>query len=158
MPVEVAGTIAGLRALAQRIDQATQAIAADAIHLYQLAGIANAPVGDYPDNSTNPPGDLARSIDVQGPRGAQGIYEAEVGPTIIYGRQRELGGTIFGHPYLAFFSDTGHYMEHEYGSSEVIVHSVHQFGAHYMLRAWDQVTPSISPLAVERISAAIVGS
>jgi hypothetical protein len=148
--VDVAGTIAGLRALAQRIDQATQAIAADAIHLYQLAGIANAPVGDYPDNSTNPPGDLARSIDVQGPRGADGIYEAEVGPTVIYGRQRELGGTIFAKSAgaLHFF---------RYGD-EIFTRSVTQVGSHYMLRAWDQVTPQIYPLAVERISAAIVGS
>lgn len=38
-------------------------------------------------------GNLMRSIIVRGPTGAGGVYAAQIGPTAIYGRIQELGGT-----------------------------------------------------------------
>ena len=65
-----------------------------ALGTVQAAGRTFAPVGT-PGNTTAPPGTLKASILVQGPRGADGLYTGEVGPTTVYGRQRELGGDIF---------------------------------------------------------------
>ncbi|HEX7355318.1 MAG TPA: hypothetical protein VF288_10860 [Mycobacteriales bacterium] len=94
MPVDVAATIAGFDALGTRMDVAARGIASTAAHLVQAAAMKAAPVGT-PGNSTNAPGDLRRSIDVQGPRALSAhAWEAEVGPTTAYGRQRELGGEI----------------------------------------------------------------
>lgn len=94
MPVDVSAAIAGLDALTIRIDDATRQIVADAAHIVQANVMREAPVGK-PGNTTNAPGDLRRSIDVEGPHGAAGLYEARVGPTMIYSRQRELGGHIY---------------------------------------------------------------
>jgi hypothetical protein len=160
--INVLDTIAGLDALALRIDGATAQATADALHLFQAAGMLNAPIGT-PGNSTNAPGDLARSIDVEGPAGGDGVYAGEVGPTVIYGRQRELGGTITkADGFMRFFTDGGgHYAEAIYGGSPVVyTHVVHQFGAHYMLRAWDDVvlSGSIEAVTEERVAIAIVGA
>lgn len=38
-------------------------------------------------------GNLMRSIAVRGPTGGMGVYGAEIGPTAIYGRIQDLGGT-----------------------------------------------------------------
>jgi phage gpG-like protein len=38
-------------------------------------------------------GALLRSVQVQGPTGGAGTYEASVGPTMVYARIQELGGT-----------------------------------------------------------------
>ena len=94
MPVDAGATIAGLEALRWRMDEAVRRSVAAAAHLIQGDAMRKAPVGT-PGNSTNTPGDLGRSIDVQGPLGGDGRYEARVGPTVIYGRQRELGGDIY---------------------------------------------------------------
>ena len=162
MPINVGGTIAGLDALGLRIDGATRQATADALHLFQAAGMLNAPVGT-PGNSTNAPGDLARSIDVEGPEGGDGVYAGEVGPTVVYGRQRELGGTIFKlDGFMHFFTDGGgHYAETVFGGGpEVFTHVVHQFGAHYMLRAWDDVmlSGSVEAVTEDRVAAAILGA
>lgn len=53
-------------------------------------------------------GDLLRSIQVKGPTGISGTYEASVGPTMVYGRIQELGGktgrghrvTLPARPYM----------------------------------------------------------
>ena len=65
-----------------------------ALETIQTAARGFAPIGT-PGNTTAPPGFLKASIDVSGPRGADGLYGGEVGPTTVYGRQRELGGHIY---------------------------------------------------------------
>lgn len=115
MPSDVSGTIAGLNALVLRVHEATRAIVTDAAHIYQAKAMAAAPVGET-GNSTNAPGDLRRSIQVDGPYGTDGSYVARVGPTVMtanpgvggrifnYGRIREFGGGITPNvaPYLVF--------------------------------------------------------
>jgi hypothetical protein len=145
VPIRVAGTIAGLDALSLRVDAATLQSTADALHLFQAAGMLRAPVGT-PGNTTNAPGDLARSIDVEGPEGGEGVYEGRVGPTVIYGRQREFGQ---------------HYPEQRYGGGDfVFTHHVFQFGAHYMLQAQDEVllSGSIEAVTEAHVDAAIAGT
>lgn len=97
---DVAQTIAGIDALIAALDDATRQITADAAHIIQAKSMKEAPVG-VAGNSTNMPGDLRRSIMVTGPHGGDGVYEALVGPTVVYGRQRELGGAIY--PVVARF-------------------------------------------------------
>jgi hypothetical protein len=168
VPIRVAGTIAGLDALSLRVDAATLQSTADALHLFQAAGMLRAPVGT-PGNTTNAPGDLARSIDVEGPEGGEGVYEGRVGPTVIYGRQRELGGAIDKLDGYMKFSTTGaflpnfgqHYPEQRYGGGDfVFTHHVFQFGAHYMLQAQDEVllSGSIEAVTEAHVDAAIAGT
>ena len=148
MGIDVSGTIAGLDLLAKRVDQATRQIVADVAHLFQAAGIDEAPVG-VSGNSTNAPGDLRRSIDVQGPTGRDGIYEALVGPTVVYGRQRELGGAIY--PVTATF------LRFEKFGVVYYRTRVFQEANPYMKRGYVQTLPSIEPVARERLRAAITG-
>ncbi len=105
MPSDIAGTLAGLDALVERVHEATKAIVEGAAKVYQSKAMELAPVGEV-GNSTNAPGDLKRSIQVDGPYGGDGVYTARVGPTVTtdypgpggtvmnYGRIREFGGTI----------------------------------------------------------------
>jgi len=149
--VDIGATMAGLDALLKRVDNGVAAAVADGLHLLQLVGAANAPVGT-PGNSTNPPGDLARSIDVEGPHGADGVYEGEVGPTTIYGRQRELGGDIYPKRARALhFFTFGH---------EVFTRHVYQVGAHYMLKTYEEVVDggSLEVIGYERMATAIAAS
>lgn len=162
MPIDVSRTLAGLDALTLRINDATLQSVADSLHLFQASGMLHAPIG-RPGNSTNAPGDLARSIDVEGPVGGDGVYAGQVGPTVIYGRLRELGGDIYKDDgYMHFFTDGGgHYAEGVFGGGpEVYTHHVHQFGAHYMLQAWDEVilSGSVEAVAEGRIAAALLGA
>ena len=158
--VDIGATMAGLDALLKRVDNGVAAAVADGLHLLQLVGAANAPVGTL-ENSTNPPGDLARSIDVEGPHGADGVYEGEVGPTTIYGRQRELGGDIPGD--LAKSIDvegrarTLHFFTF---GREVFTRHVYQVGAHYMLKTYEEVVDggSLEVIGYERMATAIAGS
>ena len=142
-------TNAALSALVTRIDLATQQICADAAHLFEAAGKKNAPVG-VSGNSTNAPGDLRRSIIVDGPH-ALGVhvYTAQVGPTTIYGRQRELGGDIY--PVRArslAFTKFGNF---------VLTGHVYQKPEPYMLPAYVEVLPTLPAVAKTRLAAAIQG-
>ena len=94
MAIEVKDCIAGIEKLSENLDSTMHRITKRALETIQVAGASFAPVGT-PGNTTNPPGDLKRSIDVEGPRGGDGLYGGEVGPTVIYGRQRELGGHLY---------------------------------------------------------------
>lgn len=147
--IDVVGTIAGLDAMAARIEAATDELVGNALHMFQAAAMAAAPVGD-PDNSTNAPGDLRRSIDVEGPHGADGIYAGEVGPTVIYGRQRELGGDIYPVRAKALvFSRFG---------VTVFTRHVFQVGSHYMERAYNETIPGVKTMVDEKIAVALVGA
>lgn len=74
-----------------------------AANIVQMYSRQEAPKG-VEGNTTNPPGDLAASIVIDGPHTYGDIVVAEVGPTVIYGRQRELGGDIYptNKPELVF--------------------------------------------------------
>jgi hypothetical protein len=147
--VDVDATIEGLDRLSSRVDEATGQITEDALKLFQASGRVNAPIGTE-GNTTNEPGDLKESIVVLGPYGIEGEYEGEVGPTVIYGRQRELGGPIFKFDGFMVF--------HWGARGWTYAHQVEQEGAHYMLKGYIQVRPSIPPLIEERLTAAILGT
>ncbi len=148
MPVDVAATILGLDALGARVEKATEQIVKDTLHLLQLAAAAKAPKG-VPGNSTNPSGDLARSIDVEGPRGGSGVYSGQVGPTVIYGRQRELGGPIYPQvaSMLAFV---------KFGEL-IITSRVYQAPEPYMKPAYEESRAAVRTLVISDLSAAIEG-
>lgn len=159
MPIDVGGTITGLQLLARRVDRATERIVARAAHAYQAAAMVNAPVGER-DNSTNEPGDLRRSIDVDGPTAVGGdAYFARVGPTVTtanpgpggrvynYGRQREFGGLLWAKatPMLVFRTH-GVFVRKLF---------VYQFGSHYLGRA--RAETSIDGIISEELTVAIEG-
>jgi len=145
--VEVTACIAGMEALEHRMNTAVRQIVEDAAHLIQLAGAAKAPVGT-PGNSTNAPGDLGRSVSVEGPYGGDGIYEAKVGPTMIYSRQRELGGAIY--------AKNARYMHFFQHGVERFERRVYQHPEPYMKPARDESIEPIAVLARARVAEAIV--
>ena len=88
MPIEVDACIAGLARLAKRVETATAEIAMEGAFLVEAAAKGDAPVLT---------GTLRRSIDVKGPHMLGPFaFSADVGPTVVYGRMRELGGWIPG--------------------------------------------------------------
>ena len=139
----------GAAALIQRLNEATEQIVADIAHLIQAGGMLHAPVGT-PGNTTNMPGDLRRSIVVEGPeRISDNSWGARVGPTVIYGRQRELGGDIF--PVRAKFLRF-----HRFGLL-ILTRHVFQFPEPYMKPAEMQSRDAAYAIAIDRLSAAIEG-
>lgn len=127
--------------------------------------MAHAPVG-VGGNSTNAPGDLRRSIIVTGPVPAPDGWAGEVGPTMIYGRQRELGGPIFPKSASALkFTKFG--TVYVIGPSVIpsvsIGHvfmrrpGVYQKPEPYMLPGYLEVMPSLPAVVDGNISAAIGG-
>lgn len=144
--IDVTETLAGFDVLTERINAATRGIVDDGLHLIQVKAMANAPVG-VEGNSTNPPGDLSRSIEVDGPHGGDGLWEGKVGPTIVYGRQRELGGPIFPVNVRSLHFWT-------FGE-EVFTRRVYQKPEPYLGPAEQEMIPAIRAVANERIAAAI---
>jgi len=145
--IKVAATIAAMKVLGARVEEATRQIAADAAHIVQAESMMEAPVGVY-GNATNMPGDLRRSIDVEGPTGGEGTYLARVGPTVIYGRQRELGGDIYPkNVSLLRFT--------KFGETVFTAH-VHQDPNPYMLRGEMASLVKIEATARARVAEAIV--
>lgn len=160
MPSDIEATIAGLDALVIRVHDAMEQSVSDVAHMFQGFAMRNAPVGS-PDNSTNAPGDLARSIAVEGPFGGDGTYYARVGPTVTtrhagpggrvynYGRQREFGGDIT--PNVA-----GR-LRFTKGGRVYFAHRVHQVGSHYLGRARADGQPFIERLLVKNLTIAVEG-
>jgi hypothetical protein len=149
MGIEVGATVVGLELLGMRVDHATRRIVGDAAHIFQAEGMKLAPVG-VSGNSTNAPGDLARSIDVEGPRDVGGVYLARVGPTVVYGRQRELGGPIY--PTAASIL---HFVKF---GQDVFTMAVRQGPRPYMLPARAQGIPLVEAMANARIAAVLEGT
>ncbi len=148
MTINVAACIAGMDALALRMEIATLEIVHEAANHVQAQSRIEAPEGT-PGNTTNAPGDLKASILIEGPTGGGGTYTALVGPTVIYGRQRELGGTITtkSAPWLVF-TKYGHvYMKS----------SVYQEPNYYMYRGLFAALPEIEVSIEKLVTAAIVG-
>ena len=94
MAIPIGATEVAIDALILRLDSAVRQAVEDSAVAVQRKAAAIAPRGT-PGNTTDPPGRLAQSIIVTGPLGGGGVYAAQVGPTTVYGRQRELGGAIF---------------------------------------------------------------
>lgn len=167
MANDVSATIAGLERLKERVNEATRQSVADVLHLFQAAGMGHAPVG-VTGNSTNMPGDLRRSILVDGPHAmGDDTWEGKVGPTVVYGRQRELGGPI--EPKVAkalaftkfgtrFVIGPGVYPH--VGANTVYLRrsGVYQHGAHYMLKGYEEVLPSVEDVVDAQIAEAIRGA
>lgn len=87
MPVDVTAAVAALTKLGDAIDAATRNAVFEGAARVDAAAKGNAPVLT---------GSLRRSIDIEGPtRVGLASYRARVGPTMIYGRIRELGGDIY---------------------------------------------------------------
>ena len=104
-----------------------------------------------------PTGRLSDSIRTTGPYPSEGGFEALVGPTVVYGRLRELGGVIapLGHPYLAFSGysyDPGHnWLWGEFTHTPLVV----QKGTPYLKPAVEAVQQRFYDKAVDLWSAAI---
>ena len=173
MPIEAADTIAALKALAGRLDDTAKDITADALHIVQAAGVVFAPVGTpgniggFPGNGA--PGDLKRSIEVFGPTGADGVYEGQVGPTVVYAAQREYGGAIYPKHAraLAFQKFADHLVigptirkGHDPRTNTYYIQraGVYQLPHPYMRPARDTSLSAIGSMAIAKVAATVEGS
>ena len=94
---------ARLAAVAERLDENTRTATVTASALVenaikdQLRKTSHRKGTPTPASPGMPPslitGNLMRSIAVRGPTGDMGVYGAEIGPTAIYGRIQDMGGT-----------------------------------------------------------------
>ena len=149
MEIDISATLAGLDALSERVDDATRQTTADAAHLFQASGMDHAPVG-VSGNSTNMPGDLRRSITVEGPYPTgEHSWGAEVGPTTIYGRQRELGGDIY--------PQSARLLQFEKFGERVFTSHVYQSPNPFMLPAYDDQRLNVAAVRDAHLTAAILG-
>lgn len=150
MPVDVSRTVAALDALADRIRTETAAAVMEgALLVERLAKI------DAPYKS----GTLRRSISTSGPYPAgDARFRAEVGPTVIYARMRELGGFIPGGavPMPKPPGPTG-WLHWVSGGRDHFAKLVHQTGRPYMKPAVDEARPLFRAIAVNHWTAAIEG-
>jgi hypothetical protein len=155
--IEVSATIAGLEVLGQRVDEAVRQSVEDALHLFQAAGGREAPIG-VEGNSTNDPGDLARSFDIEGPYGGDGTWAGRVGPTMIYARQRELGGPIVPEEDNST-NDPGDLraplLHFTVFGDEVFTPRVYQFPNPYTKRAYDLTLPALPEVVGAHVEAAL---
>lgn len=151
MPVEVAATIAGLEAWLDRMRAATRdAVAEGASEINWLAR-ANAPIG------LPTPGRLKASIRVTGPYPlSRDAYAAKVGPTVVYGRIRELGGHIWphGHPFLAFQWAQAPPTMRRLPDGRVLARHVYQRGRPYLKPATEVVRARFRGIAERHWAAA----
>jgi hypothetical protein len=156
MAIDVAATIAGLDRLATLVDAATRDIAEKGVGIVKEIAARNAPRG-VEGNSTNPSGDLARSILTSPVVGDHGIYSASVGPHMIYSKQREFGGDIYGN--MAF-----HWGKHPMGywgtiqvlpDGRVFVKHVYQHPEPYMTPAEAESLVPIEAMALETVATAL---
>ena len=155
MPVDVDAATAALDKLAADLIEATRDAVGDGAEWVRMAARAEAPMQI---------GTLKASIIVDGPRlsatvsglwkaapRGPGSFAAKVGPTVVYGRIREIGGRIPGrghamtHPYLRWF----------YMGRPVFRHVVGQKGSHYMLKAYSEFEPQFRGMCIRRWSNAI---
>lgn len=158
--IKVDATIAGLQELARRVDSATQRIVISSSEMFRAKASIYAPMGQL-GNTTNPPGDLARSINVEGPTGSGGQWSSLVGPTVTtinpgiggkvfnYGRLREFGGEITPNvrPFLVF-RKFGMVFKKE---------SVYQEGSHFLLRSRIEGSENVEALMAYELTLAVRG-
>lgn len=140
MPVDAGAAEAALDLLIQRIAEATEQAVADGAALVEAAAKRNAPVRT---------GTLRRSIAVEGPIPVGlAVYSARVGPTVIYGRIRELGGHIYpvNVRFLRWYGADGR---------PVFARHVYQHGRPYLKPAVSASRRRFRAIAVRRWAEAI---
>lgn len=104
-------------------------------------------------NLEDPLGPLAESIRKEGPdQIGTYTYRTRVGPTLIYGRQRELGGPIDQKPdgplLTAHYRDPGYWTwDFGRGEEDVFASHVFQFGQHYLKRGVEASMPAFLHIA-----------
>lgn len=112
-------------------------------------------------NLEDPLGHLADSITLTGPdRVGTSAYRTQVGPTAIYGRQRELGGPIDPHDsggvLTAHYRAPGYWMwDFGHGLVDVFTGHVDQVGQHYLKRGVEESLPELLRIA-KRIWGAVL--
>lgn len=104
------------------------------------------------NNLDDPLGPLADSVLPEGPdQIGTSAYRTRVGPTLVYGRQRELGGTIepTSSTFLtAHFRDPGYWMwNFGHGLVDVFALNVYQEGQHYLKRGVEESIPAYLRIA-----------
>ncbi len=108
MPIDAKATIAAMEKMKAAMDVEVRFISKNIAATIQKNARATTPMGRE-GNSTNPPGELAASIIIDGPHFLnRHTTFTQVGPTTIYGRQRELGGPLVPKraAYMRFVIDT----------------------------------------------------
>lgn len=116
--------------------------------------MANEVQGAARNNLTDPVGPLAESILTEGPdRIGISSYRTLAGPTLDYGRQRELGGPIDPVQRLiltAAYRAPGYWMwdyQDGLGEREVFTGHVNQVGQHYLKRGVEASLPELLRIA-----------
>jgi hypothetical protein len=143
MPIDVRAAQAALDRLIAVLPGSAAEVSSKMAHEAQVAARAGL---------TNPTGPLAESIRTEGPDqiGAM-AYRTKVGPTLIYGRQRELGGPIDpvnASMLTAHFRAPGYWMwDYGRGLEDVFTFHVNQFGQHYLKRGVEISMPAFLRIA-----------
>lgn len=136
-------------ALIARLVSATARATAEGAALVESAAKSNAPVKT---------GALVRSIEITGPvQIGVSKYQADIGPTIVYGRIRELGGHIVpkGHPYLAFLWPEAFFRHPMLDDGRVLLRHVYQEPRPYLKPAVEVMANRFKNAAIRRWSDAI---
>ena len=135
---DVAETVAALTRLQGRLDDAMVAIVSEVLERVQTQARANTSDFHYDYPEAKPPGELAASIIKEGPIGGGGVYQGAVGPTVVYGAQREFGGHIFAHggglmkfAYRGSMWYTPHVYQQEYQSGRYLSPAGRKVGNQY---------------------------
>lgn len=157
--IDTADCLAAIAGLQQRLEKSAEQFTRDGLRLLQVYARKNVPIGD-PGNSSHHPGFLAASILIDGPRGSRGVYSGRVGPTVIYGRRRELGGHSRGAQVFRW----GKYPRGYRGTLDqdaegrVTVYHVWQHPHPYMKPAHREMRRPFHRAVVKRVAEAIAGS
>jgi hypothetical protein len=145
MPIDVRATQDG-------IDRLIAALPASAAHV--SSEMASEAQRATRANLTDPLGPLAESVLPEGPDQIGTFsYRTRLGPTLVYGRQRELGGSIepVTQTYLTASNRAPGYWMWDYGHGrgleEVFALNVFQEGQHYLKRGVEQSIPAFMSLA-----------
>lgn len=143
MPIDV-------RAAQDALDRLIAALPASAAHV--SSEMAKEAQGAARANLKNPVGPLAESILMEGPDHIGTFaYRTKLGPTLDYGRQRELGGPIdpVDAPILtAAHRSPGYWMwDYGYGMVEAFAPHVEQVGQHYLKRGVEESIPAFMRIA-----------
>jgi hypothetical protein len=149
MEVDYEACLAALGAISKRVVTASHAGLQSVGYFTENTIQQIAPRGTA-GNSTNPPGDLRKSVVILGPysRGSDAIWSVDTGPTMMYTMQRNYGGGIDAH------NPTGRMFFYRFGKVWEPVH-VDQVATYFMERSWDEVLPVVSKIMEAPIAKAL---
>lgn len=139
--------LAAIDKLIARLDKETAKGVAEGMLRLEASAKGLAPIG--PSHGGGWPGDLRRSIESEGPTPLGfARYVGRVGPTVVYGRIRELGGDIrpVRAPRLRWRDDSGVWRSAMF---------VHQDGQPYMFPATELLRRDFERIMSRHWSAAI---